>query len=82
MEITSREDDPSYGTELFERCSLTGSGLFALLSSVFEQIFGQIGVYKFVSNTIKRGEGAPLVEVTYIAQIVPAKPRVSRILHS
>ena len=46
----------SLGSEVLERCTLTGSGLFELLNLDFEQIFGQI-----VSTRVETLSNASLV---------------------
>ena len=46
----------SLSSEVLERCTLTGSGLFELLNRDFEQIFGQI-----VSTRVKTLSNASLV---------------------
>ena len=51
----------SLSSNVFEQGTLTGNGLFALLSSDFEQIFGQI-----VSKRVKTLNNIHLVALMHI----------------
>ena len=62
----------SLSSDVFERRTSTGNGLFALLSRDFEQIFGQIvstriktlgNINTVASRLIKRGKGSLPVDV-------------------